>query len=776
MHEINIAVLGAAGVGKSSFIQRVFDHRAPPTLTVTPRKMSIDGEEYTVRLIELSFDDLEFDDSHITWPDAADSRPLPPIDGVLTLYDVMNKESLTDVPETLRAVYKSSLPFHLVACKCDNHPNLRHIDPVSVSQRAKALIGAVNTFETSETQPGTQKRCLFALLRVIVNARYDHPAVVTARRRANSAIPRPRSVQKHSRASSELSGSMSKSAQNLPEAVARSGGPSQSIVNLSNAASYDTLRSGPTSGSEQEPSAATIQKERPSIEKGYTWDQLIDRLLSQPLSKADVKFVSVFLALFRAFAAPGQLLEAILRRFNEVSLNDAIPEMSRTVIQLRHLAVLEQWASTYPGDFAHPATRASMCRFVALISNTRIFSVAAREIAADLEVVAEDDDTDWACCDRNRARPDTMLTFMSEASTLHEENWEDLIRELSGMSFTGAMNQTAPITPTSNVARSPATSSASTGSSSGQTMLAAIEAAAVQARTMKPNPRLPLTKAFWHALMDAPDESIAKELTRMDWTMFQSIRPRDLVRHVSLNAEQKRGCRSLENVNRMIEHFNHLAWWVANFVLMRDKPKHRALMLEKFMRVARKLRELNNYNSLGAIIAGINSTSVHRLQATRELISSLIVRDFMKLEILMGTQKSHFAYRLAWENSSGERIPYIPLHRRDLVSALEGNRTWMEGSEKMEAGGSMGSGGSQMVRRYITDGKERINWKKFEIMGEVIVGVQSAQSVPMTRLGKNDIVRESVLEVRINKDDDVSAPFPGSFRCLASGPLPHWTT
>ena len=192
MHEINIAVLGASGVGKSSFIQRVFDHRAPPTLTVTPRKMSIDGEEYTVRLIELPFDELDFDlDNHITWPDMADNRPMPPIDGVLALYDVMNKESLADVPETLRkrttsrthpsqpwlndhltgAVYKSSIPFHLVACKCDNHPNLRSIDPASVSQRAKALIGAVSTFETSETQPGTQKRCLFALLRLIVTHR-----------------------------------------------------------------------------------------------------------------------------------------------------------------------------------------------------------------------------------------------------------------------------------------------------------------------------------------------------------------------------------------------------------------------------------------------------------------------------------------------------------------------------------------------------------------------------------------------------------------------------
>jgi hypothetical protein len=103
MHEINIAVVGTKGVGKSSFIQRVFDHRALPTLTVTPRKMSIDGQEHTVRLIELPFDSLDIDEGarRINWPETADSRPLPPIDGVLVLYDVMDKDSLRPIKPAL---------------------------------------------------------------------------------------------------------------------------------------------------------------------------------------------------------------------------------------------------------------------------------------------------------------------------------------------------------------------------------------------------------------------------------------------------------------------------------------------------------------------------------------------------------------------------------------------------------------------------------------------------------------------------------------------------
>ncbi|KAK3062755.1 hypothetical protein LTR53_019213, partial [Teratosphaeriaceae sp. CCFEE 6253] len=156
--------------------------------------------------------------------------------------------------------------------------------------------------------------------------------------------------------------------------------------------------------------------------------------------------------------------------------------------------------------------------------------------------------------------------------------------------------------------------------------------------------------------MDQSEFAIARELTRMDWILISAIRPRDLVRNVASNAEKAR-YKGLVNVRRMIEHFDQVAMWVSNYILLRDKPKHRALMLEKFMRIARKLREINNYNSLGAIIAGIKSSAVGRLQATRDLLPPEVGKDWLKLEILMSSSRSHAAYRLAWENTNGERIP-----------------------------------------------------------------------------------------------------------------------
>lgn len=536
----------------------------------------------------------------------------------------------------------------------------------------------------------------------------------------------------------------------------------------------------------------------PSDENGYTFEQLVDRLVSQPLSKADTKFVAIFLSLYRKFGAPSQLLEALIKRFDALE-HDRSPQMIRTIAQLRHLSIMEQWLSTYPGDFAHATTKRMMSLFVVRLAGNRIFAVGAKEILGDLEAVLEDDDTGWACSDRHRENA------FSGNTTLTEETDEDLSKSATELtiSITRGSTLTTDTAYTGHPERSVSTSTTTTSAS--QTMMNAIEQARQQAKLLVPIPRITLTKTQWHLLMGESEENIARELTRMDWIMFQSIRPRDLVRHVSLNAADKKKCKSLENVDRMIEHFNHLAYWVTNFILLRDKPKHRAMMLEKFMKVARKLRELNNYNSLGAILAGLNGTAIHRLAATRDLISPIIAKDFMKLEILMGTQKSHFAYRLAWENSSGERIPYLPLHRRDLVSAAEGNSTFVNDPHRRASNAGLlggttsprsagapktanadaiaaltGSSGSAAALQAAlnrssghdkeappsgVESRDRINWKKFAIMGEVIVGMQRAQGFPYPNIPRNDDVKGLVLDVRICKDDDVSsdhAPFASS--------------
>jgi hypothetical protein len=466
--------------------------------------------------------------------------------------------------------------------------------------------------------------------------------------------------------------------------------------------------------------------EKPAKMAGVSFDELVDRLLAPRMTKAEHNFADIFLCLYRKFASPSELFSAIVTRLDRVRDDKSAHYLSKMATQLRIIEVVAKWVALYPGDFARPTTRRNLEEFIKHLSTEPIFSLAAQQMRRHLEFnVTEDDDTGWAKSDEMSEKAASRLMTKDAPKRASEIS--------SGVSSLILDDESMPPD------RRPSASSDSSrvdrnSSVGGYFQLHSYEEYEREAATMEPSEQLPMNKFRYHIFMDTPDDDIADEITRLDWVMFSSIRIRDFVRHVSLSAEQKEKCKSLKNVNRMIKHFNHVAKWVANLILLRDKPKHRALMLEKFMNIALKLRQLNNYNGLAAVLAGINGTAIHRLAQTKSLVPAEVHKRFARLVILMGTQKSHFAYRLAWENSPLPRIPFVPLHRRDLVSAEEGSRTFV---------GPQG---------------DRINWKKFEVLGEVLLPIMKSQGTPYPNLLKHDVARELILDCKMPADDEVS-PF-----------------
>ena len=103
MQDINIAVLGASGAGKSVFVRHALNlATAAAAGSVCARKMTIDGGIYTVRFLEMSFSQVDpRAPNGVEWPDKIEDLATPRIDGAAILYDVTNQESLAQVPEML---------------------------------------------------------------------------------------------------------------------------------------------------------------------------------------------------------------------------------------------------------------------------------------------------------------------------------------------------------------------------------------------------------------------------------------------------------------------------------------------------------------------------------------------------------------------------------------------------------------------------------------------------------------------------------------------------
>lgn len=100
--EITLAVLGASGVGKSTFIQHALDLRKPTNGPVSSSKVALSGITYRFQLLELELSDIDYTARQIKWPTYINSQLVPPIDGVVYLYDITNQESIAEVPELLR--------------------------------------------------------------------------------------------------------------------------------------------------------------------------------------------------------------------------------------------------------------------------------------------------------------------------------------------------------------------------------------------------------------------------------------------------------------------------------------------------------------------------------------------------------------------------------------------------------------------------------------------------------------------------------------------------
>lgn len=324
-------------------------------------------------------------------------------------------------------------------------------------------------------------------------------------------------------------------------------------------------------------------------EVGYVFDELVNRLLAQAISKTDVRFAAIFLCLYREFSAPSILLSAVISRFERVDTGEG-SQTIRTTAQLRYLGVVARWISEYPGDFAHPATRLKMRSFISGLAGQRAFVMVVKEITRHLDLVSEDDDTAWACSDIVRSRTAIVETFLSISPTQSISSTSDAQNANENPAYEEQSSGDPPLSPnrrstTPSIASSAEKLSNQSGGSV-QGLPTSLESAQTQARLLKPFSRSSLSKAHWHLFMRLSDEDVAQELTRIDWIMFSAIRPRDLVRYVSLSEGDKGNCKNLENVTRMIHQFNHIAFWIANIILLRDKPKHRAKALEKCMAIA----------------------------------------------------------------------------------------------------------------------------------------------------------------------------------------------
>ncbi|XP_043094642.1 ras-GEF domain-containing family member 1B-A isoform X2 [Puntigrus tetrazona] len=180
--------------------------------------------------------------------------------------------------------------------------------------------------------------------------------------------------------------------------------------------------------------------------------------------------------------------------------------------------------------------------------------------------------------------------------------------------------------------------------------------------------------------------TLAQQLTHIELERLSYIGPEEFVQAFVQKdpLDNDKRCfsdhKKASNLEAYVEWFNRLSYLVATEICMPVKKKHRARVIEFFIDVARECFNIGNFNSLMAIITGMNMSPVSRLKKTWGKVKTA---KFDILEHQMDPSSNFYNYRTALRgatqrsitaHSSREKIviPFFSLLIKDIYFLNEG--------------------------------------------------------------------------------------------------------
>lgn len=185
---------------------------------------------------------------------------------------------------------------------------------------------------------------------------------------------------------------------------------------------------------------------------------------------------------------------------------------------------------------------------------------------------------------------------------------------------------------------------------------------------------------------------LAQQLTHIELDRLCHIGPEEFVQAFvkdqgpkddsSSNADAINDIKKTRNLESYVHWFNRLSYLVATEIVKHPKKKQRVRVIEFWIETARECCNIGNFNSLMAIIAGLNMSPISRLKKTWSKVQS---DKFAVLEHQMDPTSNFNSYRSTlkaaiWRagkngaNNEREKIiiPFFSLLVKDLYFLNEG--------------------------------------------------------------------------------------------------------
>uniref|UniRef100_A0A3B4DXL0 Rap guanine nucleotide exchange factor (GEF) 6 n=1 Tax=Pygocentrus nattereri TaxID=42514 RepID=A0A3B4DXL0_PYGNA len=174
------------------------------------------------------------------------------------------------------------------------------------------------------------------------------------------------------------------------------------------------------------------------------------------------------------------------------------------------------------------------------------------------------------------------------------------------------------------------------------------------------------------SLLQLSTVEVAAQLSMRDFGIFRNIESTDS------------GTRG--HLKQFEELINQETFWVAAEILREANTLKRMKIIKHFIKIALHCRECKNFNSMFAIISGLNLSPVSRLRSTWEKLPSKYEKLFRDLQDIFDPSRNMAKYRniLSSQSVQPPIIPLFPVVKKDLTFLHEGNDSIVDGLVNFE--------------------------------------------------------------------------------------------
>uniref|UniRef100_A0A673AKW5 Rap guanine nucleotide exchange factor 6 n=1 Tax=Sphaeramia orbicularis TaxID=375764 RepID=A0A673AKW5_9TELE len=184
------------------------------------------------------------------------------------------------------------------------------------------------------------------------------------------------------------------------------------------------------------------------------------------------------------------------------------------------------------------------------------------------------------------------------------------------------------------------------------------------------------------SLLQLSTMEVAAQLSMRDFELFRNIESTEYVDDLfKLDSSVGSG-----NLKQFEEVINQETFWVASEILKEPNALKRMKTIKHFIKIALHCRECKNFNSMFAIISGLNLAPVARLRSSWEKLPSKYEKLFGDLQDVFDPSRNMAKYRnvLSSQTMQPPIIPLFPVVKKDLTFLHEGNDSSVDGLVNFE--------------------------------------------------------------------------------------------